>query len=260
MIRSRLFPQKLAAAAAVMMLPVLASAEALVASHRGSVHQAPENTLAAFRWAKDVGADLVEADLRVAQDGSLVVIHDSRVNRTTNGRGKVRKLTLRKLKSLDAGDGHPIPTFEEVLTFIQNSGLRLLLDVKDSKRISAETLVAAMQRKGVQDQVLIGSRSVRFTASLRALAPEQKVLAMVPDADAIQDFLALDVDAVRVWARWVRHDPGIVDAVRQAGAQVWITTGDLQGDSLKQALRIADGVITNHPVEALYLAHSSRAL
>jgi hypothetical protein len=62
------------------------------------------------------------------------------------------------------------------------------------------------------------------------------------------------VDAVRLWARWVRKDPALVAAVRRAGAEVWLTTGGMRGRSLARAMRVADGVITNHPTEALYLS------
>ena len=244
------------------LIPSLAAAEALVAAHRGSVSQAPENTLAAFRWAEGVGADLVEADLRIGADGSLVVIHDVSVDRTTNGRGKVSDLSLGTLKDLDAGGGQPIPTMAEVLAFVRTSDLQLLLDVKDSERIDAQTLVSAIKGQGVQQQVLIGSRSARLVGALKTSAPELKVLAMIPDVDSLDEFIARDVDAVRLWARWARKDPALVDAVRRAGAEVWLTTGNLKGKSLERAVRVADGVITNRPGEALYLSqqHAPRAL
>lgn len=245
---------------ALLLTPMLAAADPLIASHRGSVSQAPENTLAAFRWAETIGADLFEADLRVAQDGALVVIHDARVNRTTNGRGKVCDLPLSELKALDAGEGQPIPTLEETLAFVQRSRIRLLLDVKDSDLVDADSLIAAIDRAGVRERILIGSRSAALVQSLKSSAPELKVLALAPDIELVREFLALDVDAVRLWARWVRQDPGLVESVRAAGAQVWITTGDMRGNSLLRALQMADGIITNRPAEALYLAQDRGAL
>ena len=240
--------------AALALLPSLATAEVLVASHRGSISQAPENTLAAFRWAEAIGADLVEADLRMGADGSLVVIHDASVDRTTDGRGKVSDLTLGTLKNLDAGGGQPIPTFAEVLAFVRSSDLQLLLDVKDSERIDAQALIRAIERQGVQHQVLIGSRSPRLASAIKTSAPELKVLAMIPDVNSLDEFIAHGVDAVRLWARWARKDPALVEAVRRTGAEVWLTTGNLKGRSLERALRVADGVITNRPGEALILS------
>src|SRR5436190_20563712 len=75
----------------------------LVIAHRGASGFAPENTLAAFKFALALGADGVELDVQLSADGHPVVIHDSRVNRTTNGTGAVSRLTLDQLQSLDAG-------------------------------------------------------------------------------------------------------------------------------------------------------------
>ena len=139
---------------------------------------------------------------------------------------------------------------------MRTSRTHLLLDVKDSNRVDAERLVAAVERQGMRERVLIGSRSADLAGSLKSLEPELKVLAMVPDANAIPDFLALDVDGVRLWARWARQDPDLVEEVRRAGAEVWLMTGGLKGRSLRQALRIADGVITNHPSEARFISQA----
>ncbi len=95
-----------------------------VAAHRGWCDKYPENTLEAFRAANDLGVDQIEIDVRVTADNHLVVIHDPTVDRTTNGTGLVRELTLEQLKSLDAGSykgpefaNCRIPTLVEFLEF-----------------------------------------------------------------------------------------------------------------------------------------------
>jgi glycerophosphoryl diester phosphodiesterase len=75
----------------------------LVIAHRGGAGIAPENTLEAFQRSHDIGADILELDIRVTSDGKIVVIHDSTVDRTTNGTGKVAELTLSEIKQFDAG-------------------------------------------------------------------------------------------------------------------------------------------------------------
>lgn len=87
----------------------------LVIAHRGASGHAPENTMAAFQLALDQRADGIELDVMLSKDGRLVVIHDDTVDRTTNGTGRVKDLTLAQLKALDAGNGEKIPTLEEVL-------------------------------------------------------------------------------------------------------------------------------------------------
>ncbi|RLF07703.1 MAG: hypothetical protein DRJ64_02485 [Thermoprotei archaeon] len=84
-------------------------------AHRGYSGMYPENTLLAFREAIKIGADMIEFDVRVSGDGVPVVIHDPSVDRTTNGHGLVKDLTLEELKKLDAGLGEKIPTLQETL-------------------------------------------------------------------------------------------------------------------------------------------------
>ena len=93
----------------------------LVIAHRGASDKFPENTLTAFRAAIDMGADSVELDVILSQDGTVVVIHDDSVDRTTDGSGTVADLALAELKALDAGSwfgpehaGERIPTLQEV--------------------------------------------------------------------------------------------------------------------------------------------------
>ncbi|MBH0180135.1 MAG: hypothetical protein HP490_00260 [Nitrospira sp.] len=78
--------------------------------HRGAAGHAPENTLAAIEKGIDLRVDFVEIDLRRTADGALVVLHDSSVNRTTNGRGRIDRLSLNEVRKLDAGNGERIPT------------------------------------------------------------------------------------------------------------------------------------------------------
>lgn len=109
----------------------------IVVGHRGNVHHAPENTLPAFEKAIELGATLIEIDIRETRDGVLVVIHDETVDRTTNGSGRVDEMTLAELKALDAGSwfdpdfaGERIPTLEETLRFLRDRGVMPDLDFK----------------------------------------------------------------------------------------------------------------------------------
>ncbi|HKG21875.1 MAG TPA: glycerophosphodiester phosphodiesterase family protein, partial [Blastocatellia bacterium] len=83
--------------------PPAARPRPLVIAHRGASGLAPENTLAAFKMAIGLGADGVEMDVQLSADGKAHVIHDLRVERTTNGAGRVASLTSRQLGNLDAG-------------------------------------------------------------------------------------------------------------------------------------------------------------
>lgn len=108
----------------------------IVAAHRGWKSAYPENTLLAFQQALELGADMLEFDLRFSKDKVVMVIHDETVDRTTNGSGKVGELTMEELKQLDAGgwfgkvyEGLKIPTFEELCELL-SSYPHVLLNVE----------------------------------------------------------------------------------------------------------------------------------
>src|SRR5580700_1416079 len=93
-----------------------------VVAHRGASAHAPENTLAAFQRAVELGASVIETDLHVTRDGRFVAMHDDTLDRTTNGSGEVDRFTLDQLRQLDAGlwfdrdfRGERVPTLEEIL-------------------------------------------------------------------------------------------------------------------------------------------------
>lgn len=86
----------------------------LIIAHRGASADAPENTIAAFALAAEQGAHGIEFDVRLSADGNIVIMHDDTVERTTNGTGRVSKMSAAALRELDAGGGQPVPTLDEV--------------------------------------------------------------------------------------------------------------------------------------------------
>lgn len=147
--------------------PYLAGPPMLVA-HRGGSGVVPENTLVAFTSAVETwGADMLEMDVRLTRDGEVVVIHDERVDRTTDGSGPVSSFTLDELQRLDAGHrfvdprgnasfrgrGVRIPRFEEVLTAFP----RTRINVESKEPQAAAGLVEIILRHGAQDRVLVAA-------------------------------------------------------------------------------------------------------
>jgi glycerophosphoryl diester phosphodiesterase len=112
----------------------------VIFAHRGASAHAPENTIAAFELAIAQQADAVELDVKLSADGQVIVIHDSTVDRTTNGHGRVEDMTLAELKTLDAGSfrgkefaGEKIPTLGDVFGAV---GKRTFINIelKNHKR------------------------------------------------------------------------------------------------------------------------------
>lgn len=170
----------------------------LVIAHRGASGFAPENTLAAFKLALALGADGVEMDVQLSADGHPVVIHDARVNRTTNGAGAVSRLTLDQLQSLDAGSWfdrrltrrprlrtmarrilaeasdafqtfshEPVPTLEVVLSLLAGAGL---------ERIYVELKGSPATRQALLEAVLSLVRTFRVERSVTLLSFDHAIV------------------------------------------------------------------------------------
>ncbi|MBI4497497.1 MAG: glycerophosphodiester phosphodiesterase [Chloroflexi bacterium] len=128
----------------------------LVIGHRGAPRRAPENTLASFAAALDLGVDGVEFDVHLSRDGIPVVIHDPTLERTTNGHGLVSDLTLAELRSLDAGAGERIPTLREVVDLVRGN-VELQVEIKGTTPGMVAATVAVLRESGMLDATLVTS-------------------------------------------------------------------------------------------------------
>lgn len=158
----------------------------LIIAHRGDSAHRPENTLAAFASALEVGAELVELDVQLTRDGAVVVMHDASVDRTTDGRGRLNDLTLAEVRKLSAGyprrfgsawAGERVPTLAEALALLRDRG-RAMVEIKadsvtsdDEGGIEALT-VAEVRRAGMEKDVALISFDRRALLRCRRLAPE----------------------------------------------------------------------------------------
>ncbi|MFP5501549.1 MAG: glycerophosphodiester phosphodiesterase [Candidatus Sericytochromatia bacterium] len=133
----------------------------LIMGHRGAMGHAPENTMASFQLAKDMGVDAIELDVHLSADGHLIVIHDETVDRTTDGTGAVEGLTLEQIKKLDAGShfdarfkGEAVPTLEEVLIWARGQ-MPVVIEMKPTRKIEAvvEAAIALVERMGMGEEV-----------------------------------------------------------------------------------------------------------
>lgn len=138
----------------------------VVIGHRGACAYAPENTLASFNLAVELGADAVELDVKLTRDGVPIIMHDETVTRTTNGKGKVCDLTLAEFKELDAGSfkdskyaGEPVPTLEEVFEAVAG---RVWINVELTNYYTrgdalVPKVLALIQKMNLQKRVLLSS-------------------------------------------------------------------------------------------------------
>ncbi|MBX7257837.1 MAG: hypothetical protein K1Y02_15860 [Candidatus Hydrogenedentes bacterium] len=159
-----------------------------VIAHRGASAYAPENTLAAFRKAHELGADWFELDCTLTKDGKIVVIHDGTLKRTTGVDKPVEALTMAELKKLDAGSwkgsrfaGEPLPSLDESLSFAKGK-LGVYIEIKDSDD-DKELMKQILQRvKGIEhaDDALMAELAKLIEASgTRNLELTRKVIKCV---------------------------------------------------------------------------------
>lgn len=219
-------------------------------AHRGQSGNLPENTVAAFRKAVELGTDWLEMDVQMSKDGQLVVIHDETVDRTTNGSGRVADLTLAELRALDAGNGERIPTFKEVIEFARAAGVPIMPEAKspqlypglEAKMI--EEIVAA----GYADQTVIQSFDAVALGRIRALNPNISICALHGIGDfRLGDPQPANVDIVAPMAEMVVLYPWMIRQAHRAGHRVYVWFGVLEHPLVIRLVRAfgADGLMVD---------------
>jgi glycerophosphoryl diester phosphodiesterase len=206
-----------------------------IVAHRGSSADRPENTVASTLRAIEAGATAVEVDVRRTKDGSLVLSHDSRLDRTTNGTGRIRDRPLAEIQRFDAGRkfnsrfaGERVPTLEQVLALCRGK-IDVLLDLKESGEEYDRKVADTVLRSGEPERTIVGVRSPQHARTFRALLPTSRQLGLIDDPDEIDAYAAAGVEMIRLWPRWL-NDKNVVSSVRQHGLKIHVngTTGTAQ--------------------------------
>lgn len=238
-------------------MSVLPFALPRVIAHRGASAAAPENTLAAFRRARDEGATWIECDVKLTADDRPVVFHDDTLDRTTDGQGPVADSPLSVVGALDAGGwfspdflGETVPTLEETLDLLADLGMGANLEIKPCpgrERETAEVTVAAVRAYAGRVPVLLSSFSDVALAAARESAPELPrgllVEALPEDwrarAEALE-CVALHLDAVPLTADQVA-------GLREDGYKVVVWTVNGESEARRLIDWGVDGIITDAP-------------
>ena len=218
-------------------------------AHRGGITEGyPENTLAAFRRAINIGATVIEIDIRGTKDGQVVILHDETLDRTTNAKGSVSNYTLEELKEFDAGCGERIPTYKEVLELVSNTGVKLLLDIKMSPKLDKRKVVRLTEKHGAVSDIILGIRNLDDLAQFKALNPDIRTLGFIATPLEIGKFTTAGVDIIRLWSWWIFLYPELVTTVQQLGKPVWANAGNAPRQDLKRLIMMGvNGIITNRP-------------
>ena len=168
-----------------------------VVGHRGAAGLAPENTLKGFRCAIDLGIDYTECDVHFTWDNYLVVMHDDRVDRTTNGTGAIGQMTFDAIRRLDAGDGEQVPTFDEVLETVQGK-MKLLCELKGEG--VEEAVVNAVVARKMETEVIFTSFHLDRIQKVQAMGDNLTVHATFgnPSDDDIAGAIDMGVASIDI--------------------------------------------------------------
>lgn len=242
----------------------------VIFAHRGASAHAPENTLAAFELALEQQADAIELDVKLSSDGYVVVHHDATVDRTTNGKGRVKDLSLAELKGLDAGSsfsekfhGENIPTLEEVFETV---GQRTFINVeltnyKTPRDHLVETVCMLVKKHKMQKRVIFSSFFASNLSKARSYLP-----------DVPRGLLALN-GLLGAWARSFGFAFGKYDAlhpflkdvsqqqasrVHRLNRRVHVWTVNDERDMRRLFSWGVDGIFTDDPQLALRVRSESK--
>ncbi len=130
----------------------------LVIGHRGAMAYKPENTLSSFKKAIELGVDMVELDARVSKDNEIIVIHDSSVDRTTDGKGYIRNMSLKHIKKLRINKKEQIPTLQEVIDIVKGK-CKINIHIKEHK--ATDKVLEIIKNNEFHNDVLISSFNER---------------------------------------------------------------------------------------------------
>jgi len=250
----------------------------LVIAHRGGAGLWPENTLYAFQRASAMGVHVLETDMHSTADGSLVLIHDPMVDRTTNGSGRVNHLTLSQIKALDAGyhwsgdggssfpfrgQGITVPTVGEVFSAFPE--IRINVDIKQARPSVAEQFCRLILDFGMVERVMVASFNSSILREFRRLCPavvtsagrsEVRLFYALSLLSPRAAFLptgcyALQVPVSRKGLRVITRRFLVSARLRNLQVHAWTVN---TGPQMEWLLRLGvDGIVTDYPDRLLAL-------
>jgi glycerophosphoryl diester phosphodiesterase len=212
--------------------------------HRGAAGYEPENTLASFRRAIEIGVDFIETDLQKTADGHIVIMHDKRVDRTTSGAGYVSEMTLAELRRLDAGQGESVPTLEELLA-LASGKTGLMLEII-TPGLAAE-VVRRVKASGFQGAAIYASFHHGEALAASSESPECLRLALLEGVPISPTAFALEARATHVGLAMDSVTPEFIDSLRAAGLNIFVyTANDPRDIAVCKAMQV-HGIISDYP-------------
>jgi glycerophosphoryl diester phosphodiesterase len=220
-----------------------------IIGHRGASGYAPENTLPSFRQAIRLGVDMVEFDVYTLKTGEVVVFHDDKVNRTTNGKGKIESKTFDEVRALDAGNGEKIPLLTEVLDTI-NKKVPINIELKgaNTARPVAEIIQRYISKKKWSKELFFVSsfdhNELRLFSTLLPTVQTGAIFSYLPRRfwSKLQNsgIFSANINSRVVTKRMVK-------AAHARGLKVFVYTVNTERQARRMARLNVDGIFSDYP-------------
>lgn len=235
-----------------------------VTAHRGFSREAPENTKYAFEAAMDCNADYIELDVQLSKDKQLIVFHDDKLDRTTNGHGRVDDYTYEELTGFSAGawygseyEDARIMLLSDVLELVDKKCM-LNIEIKDvgDVNLTAEKTVELVKKYGYTKSCYITSFSYKALQRVKALEPKIKTALIANLAASVRYSRLTDIDAVSM--NYLFVNKSVVEAAHQNGKLIFVWTVDRKDDIRNMISLGVDNIITNRPDLAKEIVNSDK--
>ncbi len=217
--------------------------------HRGAAGLAPENTVAAMKKAMELGVDGFEFDIRLSKDGIPVVIHDETLERTTNGKGRVRDFNLAELQKFDAGNGEKIPTLAEVIKLVDKR-CALFIELKDEDAVKpvVDMVTHAVKHDGWgYEQLFILSFNHHQLVEARAIDANIKTCASIVATPITLAQFAIDAGAHAMGPALDHATQELIDDAHTRGLKTFVWTVNKPESIARASTMKVSGIISDFP-------------
>lgn len=228
----------------------------MIQAHRGASGYAPENTMSSFKMALELKADYLELDVHLTKDGHLVILHDETVDRTTDGKGAVKDMTLAEIKKLDAGikyaqkfKGEKVPALDELLKTFSGK-IKFNIEIKGEGCEAG--VVKLIKKYKIEKDVMVSSFHHEYLQKIKELEPSIVTAGLVMMGPKIKHLKnTIKANYLNIHESFLTK--AIYDKAHEFGLGVIVWTVNEKENMKKFAQLGVDGIITNFPDVAVQI-------
>jgi glycerophosphoryl diester phosphodiesterase len=221
----------------------------ILIGHRGACYYEPENSLRSFKRALKLKCKYLECDVRLTRDKEVVIMHDNKLDRTTNEKGRIKYFTLNELKKFYLDKKEKIPTLQELIDLAENKA-SLVIELKDCKGIAEKTLEIIKKNK-IEDKVIIASFYSSYLKKVKSINSKIKTALL-----SFKPFLLIRrakrcrADLIGIYYKFLKKD--FIDNVHKNNLKVFAYESakeNLDSKKIKGLIKFGlDGIVLNKPI------------